>query len=61
VVHRKVFFENYNRGRRHGIMHFDEGVGSCGDSRVPFFTAEITLSIPNVVSQLIISSPGRKP
>jgi hypothetical protein len=34
-------------------VHFDEGVGGMTDgSRVPFFTADITLSIPNVVSVL---------
>ena len=39
------------RGRRTSMMHFDEGVGGVSDgSRIPFFVADITLLIPNVVS-----------
>ncbi|OWF42162.1 dynein heavy chain 8, axonemal-like [Mizuhopecten yessoensis] len=49
-VMRRRFFSG---GRRHGMMHFDESVGgsSTGSRKVPFFTANITLSIPHVVMQ----------
>lgn len=40
------------RGRRSSIMNFDENMGGINDgSRVPFFIADITLAIPNVVSE----------
>ncbi|KAL4222174.1 Dynein heavy chain 8 [Mactra antiquata] len=44
-VMRKRFFS------RAGALHSfnDDSVGSGHDSRIPFFTADITLSIPNVV------------
>lgn len=38
------------RGRRTTSLHFDESVGGWHGSRIPFFIADITLSIPNVVS-----------
>ncbi|XP_056012226.1 dynein axonemal heavy chain 8-like [Ostrea edulis] len=44
---RRRFFSG---GRRSTLMQFDEGVGGTTDgSRVPFFTADIALAIPNVV------------
>lgn len=46
-----VYFMNfiiYRAGALHSFT--DDAVGSGHDSRIPFFTADITLSIPNVVS-----------
>ncbi|XP_052061669.1 dynein axonemal heavy chain 8-like [Mytilus californianus] len=45
---RRRFFSS---GRRGGGLHFDESVGGWNGSRVPFFVADITLCIPNVVMQ----------
>lgn len=40
------------RGRRSSLLHFDENMGGINDgSRMPFFIADITLAIPNVVSK----------
>lgn len=35
--------------RGSSMHHFDDSVGGSSDSRIPFFTADITLAIPNVV------------
>ncbi|XP_052240013.1 dynein axonemal heavy chain 8-like isoform X2 [Dreissena polymorpha] len=43
---RKRFFSRAN-----ALHHFDDSVGGNNDNRIPFFTADITLSIPNVVMQ----------
>lgn len=47
-----MFFENIASISRGSSLHSfsDDGVGGGSDSRVPFFTADITLAIPNVVS-----------
>lgn len=38
-------------------MHFDESMGGINDgSRMPFFIADITLAIPNVVSKRILKT-----
>ncbi|KAJ8316142.1 LOW QUALITY PROTEIN: hypothetical protein KUTeg_006156 [Tegillarca granosa] len=47
-VMRRRFFSG---GRRTSSLHFDESVGGWHGSRIPFFIADITLSIPNVVMQ----------
>ncbi|XP_052798280.1 dynein axonemal heavy chain 8-like [Mya arenaria] len=43
---RKRFFS-----RGGGMLHFEDGSGGTSDIRIPFFTADITLAIPNVVMQ----------
>ncbi|WAQ93678.1 DYH8-like protein [Mya arenaria] len=45
-VMRKRFFS-----RGGGMLHFEDGSGGTSDIRIPFFTADITLAIPNVVMQ----------
>ncbi|XP_053374157.1 dynein axonemal heavy chain 8-like [Mercenaria mercenaria] len=44
-VMRKRFFTRTN------VHSFDDAAGGVHDSRIPFFTADITLAIPNVVMQ----------
>jgi hypothetical protein len=34
---------------RGNVHSFDDAAGGSNDARIPFFTADITLAIPNVV------------